>query len=42
MYTHTHTHTHTAKDRDVALLLDLKDRLNSLFSVVIVGEFNAG
>ena len=28
--------------RDVALLLDMKDRLNSLFSVVIVGEFNAG
>ena len=28
--------------RDVALLLDMKDRLNNLFSVVIVGEFNAG
>ena len=26
----------------MALLLDMKDRLNSLFSVVIVGEFNAG
>ena len=31
-----------AKDRDVALLLDMKDRLKTLFSVVIVGEFNAG
>jgi len=31
-----------AKERDVTLLLDMKDRLNNLFSVVIVGEFNAG
>jgi hypothetical protein len=31
-----------AKDRDVALLLDMKDRMKNLFSVVIVGEFNAG
>jgi len=27
-----------AKERDVTLLLDMKDRLNNLFSVVIVGE----
>jgi len=31
-----------AKDRDVALLLDLKENLQLLFSVVVVGEFNAG
>ncbi|EKX31607.1 hypothetical protein GUITHDRAFT_166857 [Guillardia theta CCMP2712] len=31
-----------AKDRDITLLLDMKDRLVLLFSVVVVGEFNAG
>jgi len=31
-----------AKDRDVALLLDLKSNLQQLFSIVVVGEFNAG
>lgn len=31
-----------ANDRDVALLLDLKENLSRLFSVVVVGEFNAG
>lgn len=31
-----------AKDRDVTLLLDLKSNLQQLFSVVVVGEFNAG
>ena len=31
-----------AQDKDVTLLLDLKDNLNQLYSVVVVGEFNAG
>ena len=31
-----------AKDREVTLLLDLKSNLQNLFSVVVVGEFNAG